>query len=124
LLSVLSGHSLSEGDPLYGVGRSEGLGVYRGEFQFFALGFVFAMFFTFAFGAFSRSFALAIELAVVRAVTVVIQVGDPSLFSVSGAQGSLSSDAANAGVFSRVVVGHTLAADKAEMFFSHFSHRP
>ena len=87
---------------------------------FFALGFVFAMFLTFAFGAFSRSFALAVELAVVRAVAVVFQVGDPSLFSVSGAHGSLFPGAANAGVFSRVVVGHTLAADKAEMFFFTF----
>ena len=87
-----------------------------------ALGVVFAMVLTFAFGAFSRCFALAVDLAVVCAVTVVFQVGDPSLFSVSGAQGSLFFGAANAGVFSRVVVAHTLAADKAEMsFFAFFA---
>ena len=58
-----------------------------GSSVFFALGFVFAIVLTFAFTAFTR-FALGVYFAVVRAVTVVVQVGDPSLFSVSGAQGS------------------------------------
>ena len=106
LVLFLSGYSLSEGGPLCGVGRSGGLKVYRGEFRFCLPFFVFAKFSTFAFGAFSRSFALAVVLAVVSAVTVVIQVGDPSLFPVSGAHGSLFFGAAHAGVFSRVVVGY------------------
>ena len=59
-----------------------------GSSGLFAFGFVFAIVLTFAFAAFSRRFALAVDLAVVCAVTVVVQVGDPSLFSVSSAQGS------------------------------------
>ena len=54
-----------------------------GSSGLFAFGFVFAI----AFAAFSR-FALGVYFAAVCAVTVVIQVGDPSLFSASSAQGS------------------------------------
>ena len=58
-----------------------------GSSGLFAFGFVFAIVLTFAFAAFSR-FALGVYFAAVCAVTVVIQVGDPSLFSASSAQGS------------------------------------
>ena len=83
--------------------------------SFLTFGLFFAFFFTFAFASgFTR---LGVS-ALVSAVTIGDQAGDPTLFLVGAAHGFLFGFAAEAWVFRFVVPIQALAAGEAHVFFS------
>jgi hypothetical protein len=83
--------------------------------QFFAFDLFFVFFFTFAFAS---GFARLGVSALVSAVTIGDQDGDPTLFLVEAAHGSLFGFTAEAWVFCFVVPIQALAAGEAHVFFS------